>query len=388
MKILIYKWKAYNYKDIIEGFRELGHDVSILEYQLDNYDEDEVFEALLRDKIMAEKYDAVFTVNYFAVIANVCHDLHTDYLIWTCDNPLISLYHKSAFYPENHIFSFDKANVLEFQQMGMRVHHLPLASNPHRISTMFPSDKAQYQHDISFVGSLYERNTYDKLEPKLPDYLRGYFDGVIRAQINVSGGNIIEPMLTSDILAQLPQYFELKKSKDSLSNLELIFGTTVLGFKVAAQQRIEYLSALALRHDLSLFSNSDASQIPGCHYYGSVDYWTEMPRVFRESKINLNMTIPNIKSGIPLRVWDVLASRGFLMTTFTAELLDYFEPERDLVIFESKEELLDKAAYYLKHDEKREQIAKNGFDKVLSLHPVSNRLVRLLDTFESERTTL
>ncbi|SDB23571.1 CgeB family protein [Eubacterium oxidoreducens] len=385
MKILIYKWKAYNYKDITEGFRQLGHDISTFEYHFENYDEDPTFEQMLTKRLSEETFDAIFTVNYFAAIANVCHNMHVDYIIWTCDNPLISLYHKSAFYPEVHIFSFDKANVLELRQMGMRAHHMPLCSNPHRIHTMFPYQMPHYRHEISFVGSLYERNTYDKLEPKLSDYLRGYFDGVIRAQINVSGGNIIEPMLTSDILAQLPEYFELKKSKDSLSNLELIFSTTVLGFKVAAQQRIEYLTSLARSHSLSLFSNSDAALIPGCRYLGSVDYWTQMPLIFQESKINLNMTIPNIKSGIPLRTWDVLASHGFLMTTFTAELLEYFVPDQDLVIFESLDELLDKADYYLKHDEKREQIAKNGFDKVLSLHPITNRLTRILEQFSLER---
>ena len=48
---------------------------------------------------------------------------------------------------------------------------------------------------ISFVGNLYEKNSYDELETRFPEYLRGYFDAVMEAQLNISGGNIIEPML-------------------------------------------------------------------------------------------------------------------------------------------------------------------------------------------------
>ena len=86
----------------------------------------------------------------------------------------------------------------------------------------------KYKGDIAFVGSLYERNSYDKIKSRLPEYLRGYFDAVIEAQLNISGANIVEPMLTTDILEKLQEYFELEKSEGSFSDLGLIFQTTVL----------------------------------------------------------------------------------------------------------------------------------------------------------------
>lgn len=45
------------------------------------------------------------------------------------------------------------------------------------------------------------------------------------------------------------------------------------------------------------------------------------------------------------------------------ELTDYFTIGIDLEA-SSMDELVDKCAYYLAHDEKRKQIAKNGYDKV------------------------
>lgn len=45
----------------------------------------------------------------------------------------------------------------------------------------------KYRGDVAFVGSLYERNSYDKIKNRLPEYLRGYFDAVMEAQLNISG---------------------------------------------------------------------------------------------------------------------------------------------------------------------------------------------------------
>ena len=115
-------------------------------------------------------------------------------------------------------------------------------------------------------------------------------------------------------------------------------------------------------------------------YRGSVDYWTQMPKVFHGSKINLNFTIPNIKSGIPLRVWDILGSGGFLMTNYQPELELYFDLKQDMVVFESKEELEEKTAFYLEHEKERMEIAHRGYEKVKQFHTYEQRIQQMLDT--------
>ena len=119
-------------------------------------------------------------------------------------------------------------------------------------------------------------------------------------------------------------------------------------------------------------------------YMGSVDYWSEMPKVFRQSKINLNFTIPNIKSGIPLRVWDVLGSKGFLLTNYQAEIPYYFTEGEDLVCFDGVEDLREKIAYYLTHEEERMQIAENGYRKVKEHHTYVKRIIEMLQIIEMQ----
>ena len=119
MHILMYRWKAYNYRDIEQTFLLLGHTVDNIEQHLGNYDIDPEFEKIIENKLRETHYDMVFTVNYFALISNVCQKMGIKYVSWSCDNPLISMYHESIFHPCNYIFTFDKTNYLEFREMGV-----------------------------------------------------------------------------------------------------------------------------------------------------------------------------------------------------------------------------------------------------------------------------
>ena len=385
MNILVYEWHAYNYKDIEETLRAMGHDVDVLKYHLDNYDEDEAFYELLSSKIKSSTYDFVFTVNYFGVVATVCHDIGIRYVSWTCDNPLISMYHNSVFYDTNLIFTFDKTNEIEWKQMGVKnIFYLPLCGEPGRMKAAIdnaPSEKrGAYRAPVSFVGSLYERNSYDALESSLYDYERGYFDAMIEAQKNLYKSYILDSALTPDILASVGSHIDLKESsEDSFSDISLILETTVLGFKVAKERRIDLLNFLTDNDvETALYSNSDATLVPNVSYRGSVDYFGELPLVFSESDININNSLPIIKSGIPLRIWDVLSAGGFLLTDYKPELLFYFENKKELCFYESKEELLSLIEYYLSHDTEREKIRRNGLECVQKYHTYRERLSSML----------
>ena len=396
MHILMYRWKAYNYRDIEQTFLLLGHTVDNIEQELGSYDVSPEFERVIEEKIRGTHYDMVFTVNYFPLISNVCERTGVNYVSWTCDNPLISMYHESVFHDCNYIF--DKTNYLEFKGMGVKhIWYLPLAVDTERMDALLgapeeagrrnatqDSKMRKYRGDVAFVGSLYERNSYDKIKNRLPEYLRGYFDAVMEAQLNISGANIVEPMLTTNILEQLQEYFQLEKSEGSFSDLGLIFQTTVLGFKIAEIERRRALIELSKHYKVNVYSNSDVSDLLRIQYCGSVDYWSEMPKVFRMSKINLNFTIPNIKSGIPLRIWDVLGCGGFLLTNYQAEIPYYFKEGEDLVCFDSLEDLCEKVGYYLEHEEERKRIALNGYRKVREKHSYIERIHTILDTVACE----
>lgn len=58
---------------------------------------------------------------------------------------------------------------------------------------------------------------------------------------------------------------------------------------------------------------------------------------------------------------------------------ELFQDQVDLVYYDSADDAIDKIRYYASHDEERERIALNGYNKVLQNHTVKNRVDQLLE---------
>jgi len=64
------------------------------------------------------------------------------------------------------------------------------------------------------------------------------------------------------------------------------------------------------------------------------------------------------------RTFEIPSAGTMLFSQFSKESAELFKPDVEAVYFQSTSELLKKAHYYLKHDEKRKTIARNGFQQV------------------------
>ena len=148
--------------------------------------------------------------------------------------------------------------------------------------------------------------------------------------------------------------------------------------QIAETERARTLNTLAKYFKVDLFTRSDASALQGVCIHGGVESLTEMPKIFHLSKINLNMTIKPIQTGLPLRIFDILGCGGFLMTNYQTELPEYFDIGVDLEAYSCMEELVDKCAYYLGHEDERQQIAHNGYRKVCEQHTYIHRIQKMI----------
>ena len=105
------------------------------------------------------------------------------------------------------------------------------------------------------------------------------------------------------------------------------------------------------------------------------------PYVFKHARINLNITLRSIKSGIPLRAFDILGAGGFLLTNYQTDFMDCYIPGEDFVYYESKEDKFAKIDYYLKHEDERVAIAQNGFERTAANHTYKHRIEEMLSYF-------
>ncbi len=385
MNILFYRYNSICEPDMIEALQELGHSVDEERSEMTNkqVSPSETIENVA--KMLNQKaYDCVLSVNFYPVLAEICNIYRLRYLCWTVDSPVLELYSDSLCHPWNRVFLFDYAQYQDFvAQNPGNIYYLPLGTNVKRWEKTL-GDTANparnlFCHDVAFVGSLYtEKNPYDELN--LPAYMKGYFDGLMAMQEQIYGEYLLEQVLSQEIVdefyrKQLGSYrFPEKATHDERAVIAQLY----LGSKITAKERTHLLGQLGQRHSVDLYTGSARVDIP-VTWHGTVSTHREMPFIFRNSKINLNITVRGIRTGIPLRIWDVLGCGGFMLTNYQAEIPEYFTIGEDLDVFYDANDLCEKVEYYLSHEKERKEIAQNGYEKVANSHTYQERMKQMLE---------
>ena len=385
MKIVFAEWGGFGSEDVKAAFVAEGHELIrfLFPAQYGRHNRDAETENRLSALFRQEVPDVMFSLNYFPVISRVCQQEKIRYISWTYDCPCFLLYSATIINSCNVAYVFDKQLYLDFHCAGIEtVRYLPLAADTERLDriTIKRSGEQSFQYDLSFLGSLYieKYDYYSKIAPKLSDYAKGYLDALMDAQMKIHGYDLVQGAL-SPVLDEMYKICPVDPEPDGVEPREYFYEQYVVNRRITALERIDLLEACARYCPLDLFTHTKELSMPGITNHGSVDFYTGMPLVFKQSRINLNISLRGIKSGIPLRAYDIMGAGGFLLSNFQADFLDDFVPGEDFVYYESKEDLLQKVAYYLGHEEERKAIAKNGHDKVAAGHTYRHRVREMLN---------
>ena len=220
---------------------------------------------------------------------------------------------------------------------------------------------------------------YDKFQ-NINFYAKGYLDGLIQAQLKVYGCNFLREMLTPEIVEEMQKIYPTDPNASTVLSAEAIYADYVLARQVTAIERQDILKRLAAtKYRIDLYTYDAKKCINGVNNRGIADYYDEMPYVFMNSKINLNITLRSIRTGIPLRALDIMGCGGFLITNYQEEMGWYFKEGEDYVCYTDYEELMEKIDYYLKHDNERKRIAENGCQKVRENHTLRKRIEEMIE---------
>lgn len=388
MKILFLEWKSFGNEDMIAAFEELGHAVYRIPFSNKEVHHDDIIEHELAKSIETYAPDFVFSFNYFPIVSLVCKAVQMKYVSWVYDSPYVLLYSYTVIFPCNYVFVFDKELCAEFQNAGIStIHYLPLAANTERLSSMtdfagFHQSKWSNRAAIAFIGSLYteKHNFYDRLSSKggITPYTRGYLEGIMAAQKQVYGYNFIQEMLTPEIVQDMQRILPMTPDATSVAPTEYLFAQYVINRQLTAIERNELLAKISEHWTYDLYTPDASLLLPNCHNHGPVDYYDMAPYVFKCAKINLNITLRSIHSGIPLRAFDILGAGGFLLTNYQADFDDCYTNGEDYVSYESPEDMCCKIDYYLTHEKERREIAENGFRKTSRNHTYKVRVSEIL----------
>lgn len=376
MRVLFIQWNSFMNPGMEKGLKKLEITYDTFFYQFTDWEKDDTFLQRFEDKLKEKSYDRVLSVNFMPLVSEVCEQAGVLYFAWVYDSPVHIRNLETMKRSCNRIYFFDRGQAEEYRKQGIAAYHLPLAVDTEVFgSYILKADPKRYVQEISFVGKLY-RTEYQYFSTPLSEYLRGYLEGIISAQMRLYGAYLLPELITDELLGRMNEdYRRVAKDGFQMGWRELEF---MLACETTGRERYMALSLLSRHYGVDLYTTDTDERLTKVHHRGYADYYGEMPAVFANSKVNLNISLKTVRTGIPLRVIDVMGCGGFVLSNFQEELAEYFALGEECVVYESIEDLYMKAAYYLSHEDERAQIAAAGFARVKSDFTFEARLRELL----------
>ena len=390
MNIIFYRYNSVCEPDFIESFKKVG--ITVLEDDDGLRSNLDVESKMLRlgNMIADHRPLFVFSINFFPFVSMLCNRLKVKYVAESVDCPVFELYDKSILGEFNRIFLFDYLqyeSLKDFNPHG--IYYLPLGAPSDRTKKLL-GDHSDYKYDVSFVGSLYKEKD-PLLNVVLPEGEKEKLGKLIDKQIEESpcGLKTIEKVITYEDIDMIKTADKKYYSSDrSVMNLDRFVAINdYISPHMAYLERVKMLNAISEQANgvIHLFTRSDTSDLSKrVQIHGGVSTLKEMPFVFRQSKININCTMRSIQTGIPQRIWDVLACKGFLLTNNQPEIHEYFRVGEHLETYDSQEEMIEKINYYLDHEEERQRIAEAGYEEVANKHDILQRIISIITIISKE----
>ncbi len=389
LNIIIYPYSAYlNLANAVsQSLKDIGYSVSRLACN----------SADIRQSIFADRPDMLFSLSFSATIARFADDMKIPYVCWELDKIMNEAYVPHTLSPYTHVFTTFSDDTGRFEKAGANACYLPAAPDMLLDDNYESPDEEfkSYSCDVSFIGSplIATNNDYlnliDAIQRAMASgeaellkagrSLIGALSRAIKQQEKFSDINVykLPELLDKELKACAPLSL-FSFSKHSLCN--------IIAKQCCGYQRLSYLEKLS-PVNVSVYGNEDWSDVKQSHllYKGKAEFDREAAKIFRASKINLDITRIYALDGFSDRVFNVLRAGGFLMMNRTKNIGQSFNAGKELEVFDTPDEMKQMAEYYLTHETERLDIAERGKARVREEHTVTNRVKFMLSKVEGLR---
>jgi spore maturation protein CgeB len=310
--------------------------------------------------------DFVISNAFAPIVTETTHRLGIKYALYGMDSPMYMTY--LPVYPRYdncYLFYFDRREYEMAKAKGYQnVYYMPIAADVDMGEQLAITDEEirKYSCDMSFVGSLYIKNDYDENLSSFPYEMQERFSEIIENAAFIWDGRNrlqIDDGLAEQIVERCPQVYEGRYELSKAYYLQSLF----FARKLTNVERTLLMELLAERYDIHLYTREGENVPEGVRRFPEIGFKDSL-KVFYSSKINLNITLRSIETGLPARIMDIMSVGGFVLTNWQEEIPELFEEDKEIVTFKTPEELIEKADYYLTHEKERLRIGYAGYRKV------------------------
>lgn len=384
MRILIAGSERQQMPGFMFALTRLGHEVGMYPKPIEDIEDNEEQEQQLETFVKKAKVDFVLSNVFSGAVARVTNRLGMKYAVWCMDSPSYPAWVPEADYDNCYLFYFDYREYELKKQSGQHnAYHLPLAADTVTGGQMVITDEEieKYGCAMSFVGSLYTENLYDQVLDQFSADMQDALTELIENSAFMWDGQErlhMPPELVQTVRREAPHIFRSYNMSD-----EYFLRTYLLGWKLTNVERTLLLDLLSQQYGIHLYTWDDEKVPDGVRRFPGVSQ-EESLKIFYSSKINLNITLRSIVSGVPARVFDVMSVGGFVLSNWQEEIPELFVEDKEIVTYKTPEELIDKADYYLKHEDKRVRIGISGYQKVKEHYTWEQRLNKIISVIQGK----
>ena len=393
LKILFIQGASLQSLNALTALYGMGHMAVCYPENEETIEKDEEHEEKFADFLREKPMDFVRTHSYTSAIARQTKKYGVKYAIYTLDSPSYATWLADAFqYDHCYFFYFDKKEYQLVKSLGGRnVYYLPLAAEIRRAGNLVITDEEIQKHacDISFVGGLYTKNPYDVCAQDFSESFRNQVSNMMEECAFLwDGCSRMDSYITQEMIEaiknRLPAIFEELNAGGEYNMPEAYYiKQWFFSRKLTNIERTLLIELLAERYHLHFHTWDWEIVPPGVTRLPETDVEGAY-KVFYASKINLNITLRSIESGVPQRIFDIMSVGGFVLSNWQEEMPELFEEDKEIVLFKTPEEMLEKIDYYLSHEEERIRIGINGYQKVKNCYSCEHQLNKLISVLFPE----
>lgn len=239
--------------------------------------------------------------------------------LWLTDDPYYSDLTQHIVPQYDYIFTPDSGIVDFYQKLGCNhVSYVPFASDPSVYKPTY--NNVSYLYDITFLGTAFENRL--------------------------------------SFIDSIAEYLNKKH-------------TCIIGYGWEKLQHYDLLKDKIKLKPLGTYEES-------LQYYTSTKININMHRTTQDQTLNCN-SLQIEANSINTRTFEIANSCAFQLTDVRCNLMKYYTLGSEIETFHSSVEFVEKSEYYLEHEKKRLQIARNAYKKTLHEHTYQHRVRQLLD---------
>ncbi len=379
--ILLITSKYFLMGEIINALKELDipFDTLILS---DQEFLSEEFIKLMIEKISSFHPDFIFTINHLGVdregvLINFLEKIEMPLLSWYVDNPNLIIKHfKKNVSDIATLLVWDKDNIEDMKNIGFKnVFYLPLGVDTNRFKKIPINENkfSQFKADVIFIGnSMIEKvkKSYERTNVE-EKFLKYYKE--IAYEFSLDNIRSVEEV----IKVKFPSLYKFFSDWDDTSKTN--YETTVTWeatriYRYNCVKEILNFDSLIVG-DIGwrgYFNNKTK-------YHREINYYDELPYFYNLAEVNFNTTSLQMKNAVNQRVFDVPASKQFLITDYRSQIEDLFDIGKEVVCYKSIQEIEELISKYMKDKRERKNIINRAYKKVVEKHRYTQRVKDIIE---------